>query len=80
MTMSHKEALEAAVQAVWDELGGVVPVEDAEVVLRRYCEARGLVMVPKVATEEMWMAGINAPLVSIYQDMLAAAPDPFRGE
>ena len=83
MTMSHKEALEAVVLAVWDELGEVVHEEDAAVILRRYCEARGLVMVPKRITYpmsvEMNLTGTFKPeaMQVRYSAMLAAAPDPF---
>lgn len=86
---THKEALRAAAKAVWERSGSILEDDDAETCIRAYLDARGLVMVPHMATNDMiaaadkdererkaWGASINPG--HTYSAMLAAAPDPFK--
>lgn len=81
MTMSHKEALESAVDALLAApLGRDGQMESA---LRAYLDARGLVMVSKdTVTTAMLKAIYDVEAYSVSDGaiiaMLAAAPDPFK--
>ena len=80
MTMSHKEALRAAIRNFGNSN---LPLEESvEGILRDYLDARGLVMVPKKPTGDMRYIlerECEYPFAT-YEEMLAAAPDPFGGE
>jgi len=95
--MNHDEALRAAMKPHWFPTEEHVPgkmieelVQEATDVIRAYIEARGLALVPKVATEEMLDASwaltgesshmrsrVHSRMNRHYNAMLAAAPDPF---
>ena len=93
MTMTHNEALKIAVDEWFSGLGGARSVEimmpDMAAAIRAYIAARGLVMVPREPTEQMWEAGEDCGIrmytgtvtyvpTSVYRAMLFAAPDPFK--
>lgn len=89
MTMSHKEALRAAREAVRERMASMsqfLSLEDLydeqdEIQLRAYLDARGLVMVPREMTTPMIEVFFkNNRLAAAWSSMLAAAPDPFGGE
>lgn len=97
MTMTHKEAMRVAREAVRERLASMsqfLSLEDLydeqdEIQIRAYIEARGLVLVPKTATEKMQRHGVtglcnnglgdvdDSDARECYKAMLAAAPDPF---
>lgn len=86
MTMTHKEALEVAVDAYWQSEAAFC-IDDMEAAIRAYVEARGLVMVPREPTGKMRAAQALAEAsyatdsdADSYAAMLAAAPDPFTEE
>lgn len=84
MTMTHKEALEVAVDAYWQSEAAFC-IDDMEAAIRAYIEARGLVMVPKKMTWTQNNA-LNGYCLSaaeanaVYDMALAAAPDPFKDD
>lgn len=80
MTMTHKEALDVAM----DRAGVTVFEEDYDALIRAYIEARGLALVPKTISAggplyEAVCDYVEWP-TAFWNDMLAAAPDPFGGE
>lgn len=91
--MNHKEALEKARAAVRERNASMsqffkiehLADEESTVFMSAYLEARGLVMVPRIATPKMHEAAVNmgvlfsAAAVS-YDAMLAAVPDPFEDQ
>lgn len=81
MTMTHKEALEKALDT-WDEARtNELGVEAA---IRAYIEARGLVLVPKTLPEDGALCGAVCDYtpwpVALWEDIVAAAPDPFKDD
>lgn len=87
MTMTHKEALARANSAyLWPpSIAG-----NMQSAIHAYIEARGLVLVPREATDAMLISGASSrtaderfetgddTLAPEWQAMLAAAPDPFE--
>lgn len=72
--MNHKEAL----TTVSKSLDGYVGEITIEIALCAYLDARGMVMVPKEPTEDMRYAMDTEFPFTLYEAMLAAAPDPFK--
>lgn len=92
MSMTHREALNRAVLVWLSGNKGLVQDwhgDQMQSAIRAYIEARGLVLVPKTATEKMQRHGVTGLCCNglgdvdysdareCYKAMLAAAPDQF---
>lgn len=85
MSMTHRESLRVAREAVRERMASMsqfLSLEDLydeqdEIQIRAYIEARGLVLVPKELTNDMRFAMDTEFPYTAYDNLLAAAPDPF---
>lgn len=80
MSMGNKEALAAAFEEFLGCEDG--PNESMETAIRAYLNARGLVMVPRVATQDMREAGGEWSILpeAVWSDMIDTSPDPFKDD
>ena len=79
--VTHKEAVEIATEAYDNTATHRYGIEMA---INAYVAARGLAMVPKVLTEGIYDAlhryASEADVPAAWNEILAAAPDPFKDD